>query len=199
MASTVHLIRHGEVENPRRTVYADLPGFHLSGRGRRQAAWAADRLAARPIEAVYSSPLDRAAETAAEIAGRRGLASETVPGLTEWALMGRWRGLPWPDLNTHRPGELDVYLNRPLEMDFTPETVEELAVRVGGAVSALAERHPAGEIAAVSHQDAIQSALLLLTGAGLHRLHEAKPRHCEIITLAAGNPWTVTARRAPGL
>lgn len=199
MASTVHLIRHGEVDNPRRTVYADLPGFHLSGRGRRQAAWAADRLAARPIEAVYSSPLDRAAETAAEIAGRRGLEAETAPGLTEWALMGRWRGLPWPDLDIHRPGELDAYLTRPLEMDFTPETVEELAVRTGGTVSALAERHPAGEIAAVSHQDAIQAALLLLTGAGLRRLHEAKPRHCEIITLAPGNPWTVTARSAPGL
>lgn len=199
MASTVHLIRHGEVDNPRHTVYADLPGFHLSGRGRRQAAWAADRLAARPIEAVYSSPLDRAAETAAEIAGRRGLEAETAPGLTEWALMGRWRGLPWPDLDIHRPGELDAYLTRPLEMDFTPETVEELAVRTGGAVSALAERHPAGEIAAVSHQDAIQAALLLLTGAGLRRLHEAKPRHCEIITLAPGNPWTVTARSAPGL
>ena len=199
MASAVHLIRHGEVDNPGRVVYADLAGFHLSGRGRREAAWAADRLAGRPLAAVYSSPLDRAAETAAEIAGRHGLEAEIDPGLTEWALLGRWRGLRWPDLDDLRPGELDAYLTRPLELDFTPEPLEELAARVGNTVSALAGRHPGGEIAAVSHQDAIQAARLLLTGGDLRRLHEDKPRHCEIITLAPGDPWTEAARLSPGL
>ncbi len=197
MASVVHLIRHGEVDNPHHTVYADLPCFYLSRRGRRQAAWAGNHLAPRPIEAVYSSPLDRAVETAGVIAARRGLEVETVPDLTEWALMGRWSGLPWPDLDSHFPGELEVYLTRPLEMDFTPESVGQLADRVGGAVSSLAAAHPAGEIAVVSHQDAIQAARLLLTGSSLRLLHETKPRHCEIITLNRGEAWRETSRLAP--
>ena len=199
MASKVHLIRHGEVDNPDGVVYADLPGFGLSGRGRREAAWAADRLAGRPIAAVYCSPLERAVETAAEIAGRLGLEAETVPGLTEWALMGRWRGLRWRELDGHRPGELDAYLARPLDLDFTPETLEALAARVAGAVSALAARRPGGEMAAVSHQDPIQAARLTLTGRGLRRFHEAKPDHCEIITLTPGAVWTEAARLAPAL
>ena len=131
MASVVHLIRHGEVRQPS-PHRIRRPALLLSQpTRRRQAAWAGNHLVSRPIEAVYSSPLDRAVETAGVIAARRGLEVETVPDLTEWALMGRWSGLPWPDLDSHFPGELEVYLTRPLEMDFTP--------RVGGAA-----RRPGG-------------------------------------------------------
>ena len=199
MASFVHLVRHGEVENPHDTVYADLPGFDLSERGRREAAWAGSVLASRPIRALYTSPLDRAVETASEMATHHNLACETVPDLTEWALMNRWRGLPWPELDRYRPGELEAYLTDPLRMDFSPETVEELATRIGGAVSALADRHPDQEIVIVSHQDPIQTARLVLTGRPLALLHEAKPRHCEIISLVPGENWSEYARRTPDL
>lgn len=199
MASVVHLIRHGEVENPNQTVYADLPGFNLSARGRRQAAWAANALASNRIGAVYSSPLDRAVETASEIANHHSRACMVVPDLTEWALMSRWRGLPWPQLDRHRPGELDAYLTNPLQMDFSPETVEELAARMGGTVSELAGRHPDQELVVVCHQDPIQTARLVLTGRPLALLHEAKPRHCEIISLVPGSPWKEIARHSPPL
>ena len=199
MASIVHLVRHGEVENPNHLVYADLPGFGLSARGRRQAAWAGRTLASHRIAAVYTSPLDRALETAGEIANHHLLACNVVPDLTEWALMNRWRGLPWPDLDRHRPGELDAYLTNPLQMEFSPETVEELATRVGNTVSALAGNHPDQEIVIVCHQDPIQTASLLLTGRPLTLLHQDKPRHCEIISLVPGTPWKVINRHPPDL
>ena len=199
MTSVVHLVRHGEVDNPNQIVYADLPGFGLSELGRRQAAWAGAHLSSRSVEAVYSSPLDRAVETASMIAAPHDLEVETVPDLTEWGLMGRWRGLRWPELDTHRPGELEVYLSHPLEMDFSPESVPELAARMGGVVSGLAGLHPAAEIVVVSHQDPVQAARLALTGRPLHRLHEVKPRHCEVISLTAGRRWRETARRVPDL
>ena len=197
MASVAHLVRHGEVENPRHTVYADLPGFNLSARGRRQARWAGDTLASHPIRAVYASPLDRAVQTASEIAVRHDLACTVVPDLTEWELMSRWRGLRWPELDRYRPGELDAYLTDPLQMDFSPESVEELAARVGGTVAALTERRRDQEIVVVCHQDPIQAARLVLTGRPLALLHEAKPRHCELISLVPGTPWTEIARRVP--
>lgn len=197
MASVVHLVRHGEVENPQNVVYADLPGFNLSERGRREAAWAGAFLASRPVEAVYSSPLDRAMETASVIASYHSLETREVGRLTEWTLMNRWKSLLWLELDTHRPGELDTYLTDPTEMDFASESVEDLGERIAGTVTALAGRNPDGEIVVVSHQDPIQAARLVLTGQPLRNLHHAKPRHCEIISLTPGQCWSEKARIVP--
>ncbi|MCY4620867.1 MAG: histidine phosphatase family protein [bacterium] len=194
MASVVHLVRHGEVENPAGVVYADLAGFRLSERGRRQATWAGTHLAAHPISAVYASPLDRARETARVIALPHGLEPLVLPEVTEWALMSRWAGLPWADLDIHFPGELAAYLNDPLDLDFAPESVTQLALRVGEAVDALADRHPDQEAVVVSHQDPIQAARLRLTGQDLDRLHHDKPRHCEVISLSRSAGWRQASR-----
>ena len=70
MDATVHLVRHGEVENPAGVIYGRMPGYHLSERGQRQAQAAADRLRDRNIGIVWSSPLERAQETADAIAAR---------------------------------------------------------------------------------------------------------------------------------
>ena len=199
MASVVHLVRHGEVENPRNLVYADLPGFHLSRRGRREAAWAGDFLASRPVEAVYASPLDRAMETASVIASYHGLKPKAVERLTEWALMTRWKGLRWLDLDTHRPGELHTYLSDPAGMDFAPESLQDLADRIAMAVAELARRTPDGEIVVVSHQDPIQAARLVLTGQPLGDLHLAKPHHCETISLVPGQLWSENGRTVPAV
>src|SRR5262245_12806685 len=89
----VHLVRHGLVDNPRRLVYGRLPGWHLSPEGKRQAEGAARHLAGRPIAAVYSSPLERARETAAIVAA--GAPVTVRDDLTEAALAAPWEGLPW--------------------------------------------------------------------------------------------------------
>lgn len=80
---TVHLVRHGQVENPLGVIYGRLPGYHLSERGRKQAEAAADRLADAEVGAIWASPLERAQETAAPIAARHGLAIVTDDRLTE--------------------------------------------------------------------------------------------------------------------
>lgn len=70
MAETtvVHLLRHGEVHNPTGILYGRLPGYHLSDLGNQMAEMVAKALAHRDIVAVYSSPMERAQETAAPIA-----------------------------------------------------------------------------------------------------------------------------------
>lgn len=68
ISGTVHLVRHGEVENPKGIIYGRLPGYNLSERGLRQAAAAGRRLAHADVGAIWSSPLERAQETAAAIA-----------------------------------------------------------------------------------------------------------------------------------
>ncbi len=71
--TVVHLLRHGEVDNPAHVIYGRLPGYHLSPAGRLMAGAAADFFAERPVVAVFASPLDRAMETARPVAGRLGL------------------------------------------------------------------------------------------------------------------------------
>src|SRR5262245_8726276 len=75
MADTtvVHLLRHGEVENPANVLYGRLPGYHLSETGRRMAETVAKAVAARDVVEVRSSPLERAIETASPLAEGFGL------------------------------------------------------------------------------------------------------------------------------
>lgn len=66
----MHLVRHGEVENPKGVIYGRMPGYHLSERGRKQAEAAADRLADADLGVLWASPLERAQETAQAIGSR---------------------------------------------------------------------------------------------------------------------------------
>src|SRR5215813_6830641 len=72
-SAIVHLVRHGEVDNPAGVLYGRLPGYRLSEVGRLMAKAAADYLAGRDVTVLRSSPLERALETAEPIAAEFGL------------------------------------------------------------------------------------------------------------------------------
>jgi broad specificity phosphatase PhoE len=170
----VHLVRHGLVDNPRRLVYGRLPGFHLSAEGRAQAEAAARRLRGREIAALYSSPLERARETAEVIGATLGLPVEARDDLTEAALAAPWEGLPWRDVKERHRQRWEAYLHRPLELLDVPESVAALAERMARAIRELAAAHPGAEVVAVSHGDPIKAGVLATTGgdvAGLNRFY----------------------------
>ena len=79
----VHLVRHGEVDNPGGVLYGRLPGFGLSETGRLMAKAAADYLAGRDVTVLRSSPLQRALETAEPIAAEFALPVEEEERLIE--------------------------------------------------------------------------------------------------------------------
>ena len=186
----VHLVRHGEVENPKHFVYADLPGFGLSAVGRLQAKDTARYLSSRPVVAVWSSPLERAIETAQFVAARHQLPVRVDDRLTEWRLSSRWSGLVWEDLPDRLPGELEAYLERPWDLEFTPETLEDLAERVVEIALELNALYPNGDVVLVGHQDPTQAARLRLTGVDHRRQHVSKPGHAAVVSLRPGTPWT---------
>lgn len=185
----MRLVRHGEVDNPEHVVYASLPGFTLSERGRHQVTLAARRLAGCPVVAVWSSPLRRALDTAAMVARPHALPVGVDPGLSEWRLADRWSGVRWEDLPRRFPGELDAYLSDPSNLPFSPESLESLAERVARTLRDLDRRHPEGEVVVVTHQDPLQAGRLRLTGGDLGSLGNAKPGHAAIVTLRPGTPW----------
>ena len=86
------LIRHGENEYTKTGKLAGrLPGVHLNERGQKQAEELGKALAEIPIKAIYSSPLERAMETAKPIAQARKLDVIQEPGLLE-SNVGKWQG-----------------------------------------------------------------------------------------------------------
>lgn len=193
---SVFLVRHGEVENPQHIVYADLPGFPLSATGRGQAEVTADRLPSGAT--IVTSPLERAVETAGIIARRRNGRVIVDDTLTEWRLGTRWAGHLWDDVDLDFPGELEAYLAHPAYLPFAPESLADLADRVGDTV----RRHRVatdGPLIIVSHQDPIQAARLLLSGRPLADLNSDKPAHAGFVAFEPrpALPWVECEVWAP--
>jgi len=65
--TTVWLVRHGYVHNPKKIIYGRLPRFRLSERGLEEARAAGRMMSGMTLHAAYSSPLLRARQTAREI------------------------------------------------------------------------------------------------------------------------------------
>jgi broad specificity phosphatase PhoE len=110
MADTtiVHLLRHGEVDNPHGIIYGRLPGYHLSAHGRAMADAAADYFAGRAVVALFCSPLERAQETARPVAERLGLPVVIDERLIE----------PWNHFEGLRFGVGDGSLRRPAHWPY---------------------------------------------------------------------------------
>lgn len=81
--TTVHLVRHGKVDNPRGRLYGRQVNYGLAPEGEDHARAAAEFLAGRDITTVYSSPMKRAQQTAYPIASSLGLDIVTNPCLIE--------------------------------------------------------------------------------------------------------------------
>ncbi|NYF97779.1 histidine phosphatase family protein [Janibacter cremeus] len=81
--TVVHLMRHGEVDNPHKILYGRLPGYHLSDLGRQMAEVVAEHLADHDLSLVVHSPLERTAETAAPTLQRHGLTAVVDPRVIE--------------------------------------------------------------------------------------------------------------------
>lgn len=198
MAVLVHLVRHAEIDNPEHLVAGLLPGFGLSPHGLDQARRVGRYLGPRAVVAIWSSPLERALRTAEEIAARSGVPVRVEEGLREWDLLERWQGRPWAALGDEFPGEIEAYLERPDDLGFAAETLDDLADRVAEVARRLEAAHPHGDVVIVSHQDPIQAARLRLTGSPLAGLHEGRPGHGSVVTLRPGISWVEESVWSPG-
>jgi broad specificity phosphatase PhoE len=177
----VHLLRHGEVDNPNHVMYGRLPGYHLSPAGRRMAERAAKALIDRDVTYLVSSPLERAQETAAPLAAALGLEVHLDDRLLEAG--NEFQGHPfgpgdrawahptaWPKLrNPFRPSWGEPY--------------SHIAARMLAAVWAARDRAEGHEAVCVSHQLPIWT---------LRRLVERKPlshipthRQCGLASLTS--------------
>lgn len=155
------LIRHAITDEMNEMLCGRKPGIHLNAEGQQQARTLGRKL--RQIcdfEAVYASPLERAAETATAVAAPHGLEVETDSGLNELNF-GEWTGRPIADLkNDHWAA-----YNRFRSTTEAPggESLLDVQARAWASVSRCMHAHQK-TIAAVTHGDVIRALLLLLLG-----------------------------------
>ncbi len=198
-AAALHLVRHGEVDNPQHLVYASLSGFGLSEVGWSEAEATADHLAGFDVVTVVASPLQRAVETAAVIAAAHQVPVTTDDRLREWELGDRWAGNRWEDLPDQFPGELEAYLADPSDLAFSPEQLSDVAERAAAAVADVWSARPGpGDLVLVSHQDPVEALRRTLCGRPFDDFHADKPGHAAVVTLVVdGDAWREVATWAP--
>lgn len=156
--TTVLLVRHGLTPTTGTVLPGRSEGLHLGDEGRRQAQIAADRIAELTrVDAVYSSPLERAQETAAPIAAARGLTTGVDPGLFECDF-GDWTGAELKKLM--KLPEWQTVQHAPSTFRFpSGESFTEMQTRMVSTLDRLRSQHPGGTIVCVSHADTIKAAV----------------------------------------
>ncbi|GGO69933.1 histidine phosphatase family protein [Nonomuraea cavernae] len=182
MAETtvVHLMRHGEVHNPGGILYGRLPGYHLSETGRLMAETVAKAVAGRDVVALYSSPLERALETAAPLAATFGLEPEVDDRLIEAGNMleGRMVGQGLAILRNPRNYRYFWNPMRPSWGEPYPLIIERMRTMVDDARKA-ARGH---EAVLVSHQLPIWT--IRMAAEGRRRfVHDPRRRQCGLASL----------------
>ena len=156
------LIRHAHHDYIGRAIAGWRPGVSLSAQGKVEAAALAERLASAEINAIYSSPLERALETALPLSKRFDLQIEVRDALGE-VQFGEWTGRTMADLDAdplwHR-------FNRYRSSTRAPngELMLESQARIVGEIERIREQHPNGMIAVFSHGDVIRAAVLHYLG-----------------------------------
>lgn len=179
--TVVHLLRHGEVENPKGVIYGRIPGFGLSEDGRMMAKAAADYLAERDVVAIFTSPLERARETAEPLAERFSLEPIVDDRLIE----------PWNHFEGMTFGVGDGALRRPAHWrhvwnPFRPswgEPYQEIAARMRAAMSDAAAAANGHEAVLVSHQLPIWVARRDIEGRRLW--HDPRNRECALASVTS--------------
>ncbi|MFT4110803.1 histidine phosphatase family protein [Propionicimonas sp.] len=165
----VLLVRHGQTPTTGRVLPGRAPGLHLSEAGIRQAENAAARLAGLPLAALYTSPLERAQETAAATATATGLAPVVEPDLLECDF-GAWTGESLATLGRRK--EWRALMTSPSTFRFPGgESLAELEARMVSLLDRLRGAHQDGVAVCFTHADPIRAALTFAMGAPLDAFH----------------------------
>jgi probable phosphomutase (TIGR03848 family) len=183
--TTLLLVRHGQTATTGKVLPGRAPGLHLADPGRQQAERAAARIAELDrVDAVYTSPLERARETAAPIAKARGLRPHVERGLLECDF-GEWTGAELAKLM--KLPEWGTVIRAPSTFRFPGgESFPEMQHRIVSALDKVRAAHPGGTVVCVSHADPIKAAVAHALGTHLDLFQRIVISTCAISVIAFG-------------
>lgn len=148
--TTVHLVRHGEVYNPKKILYGRMPGYHLSSRGNSMAVATSKFFRGRDVTYLAASPLERAQETARPIAEVTGCEVQTREDILEAG--NTFEGLRTKGWRSQLINPVRWrHMTNPLEPSWG-EPYQEIFQRMWGAVENARDTAEGHEAVLVSHQ-----------------------------------------------
>ncbi|MBI4401617.1 MAG: histidine phosphatase family protein [Nitrospirae bacterium] len=178
---TVLLVRHGETDwNRSGQIMGERP-VPLNQNGRAQAQRLAAFLKARPIQALYSSPVARALQTAEILASALQLPVTPERGLTEIGV-GEWEGRYWKDL-AEEMARQNFYV---IPEDARPpggETLRETQQRAVAAVERASSGLGTGSLLFVSHADVVRAIVAHYLGFDLRTVRQIRIDHASLTAL----------------
>lgn len=203
----IYLVRHGQTTaNAQQVIQGPRIDASLSELGQRQASSLGDALAQSPLQAVYTSPLTRARQTAEAVVRRHGargggaeasasLAVQVVPELYEMDY-GRFIGQEYDSIRAEMDQVLDAWRLGFVDQPFpggesallAQHRIRPFAARLLGA--AQEER----DVAVVAHGRINRVLLATVTGAGLQRLEEFPQSNASITELEVRQGRAVVRR-----
>jgi broad specificity phosphatase PhoE len=181
MSTTVHVARHGEVENPKKILYGRQPGWRLSDRGQQMAETLGEWSKPLNIGALHVSPLQRAQETAAPIARAHGLEITTDERLIEAGNVFEGKSFELGSGVLKHPASWR-HLYNPWKPSWG-EPYEEQINRMLAAVFAAHKAANGKDAIVVSHQLPIWILRSAIEGRSL--LHDPRKRICTLASVTS--------------
>jgi len=193
MTTTIVLIRHGETAwNAERRLQGHID-IALNSEGVRQARALGLALADQRFDAIISSDLQRAHQTASALAQLQGMPVHTDPALRE-RCFGGFEGLLYAEIEQRFPREFAAWQARDIDGVMPPgvrvaETFRQFYQRCTGAIIGIAQRHRGQSLALVAHGGVLECAYRAALGLSL-----ATPRDFPVLN-ASINRFSVTNGR----
>lgn len=181
MGQTVHVMRHGEVENPKKILYGRQSGWHLSERGKEMASVVADWTKQFDLGALVASPLERAQETAYPISQAHSLNVNTDERLIEAANIFEGKKFELGNGILKHPTSW-WHLRNPWKPSWGEPYVEQVN-RMLSAVFSAKEKANGKDALVVSHQ----LPIWILRSAIENRnfLHDPRKRICTLASVTS--------------
>ena len=181
MSSTVHVARHGEVENPQKILYGRQPGWRLSTRGQQMAQVLGEWSKSIDLGALHVSPLQRAQETAAPIARAHGIEITTDERLIEAGNIFEGKSFePGSGILKHPTAWRHLY--NPWKPSWG-EPYDEQINRMFAAIFAAHKAANGKDAIIVSHQLPIWITRSAIEGRSM--LHDPRNRECTLASVTS--------------
>lgn len=195
--TALFLVRHGVTAHTGHRLSGRMDGIPLTDEGRAQARAAGRALARVKLAALYSSPVERCAQTAHEIASACGLRVELRPGLTE-VEYGRWTNRSFRSLARTKLWE---QIQRfPSGVRFPEgESLREVQARALAELEDIASGHPRKAVCVVTHADVIRLVVAHYLGMHIDMFQRLAigPASISVVGLWRWGPRVFTLNAAP--
>jgi probable phosphomutase (TIGR03848 family) len=198
-STTILLVRHGQTPTTGKLLPGRAPGLHLAPAGIEQAKVAASRIAEiSKVAALYTSPLERARQTAAPIGTALSMTPKVRKGLLECDF-GEWTGKELAELM--KLPEWTTVQRAPSTFRFPGgESFTEMQTRIIGALEEIRDAHRGEIVVCVSHADPIKAAVAHAMGTHLDLFQRIVISTCSIsaITWTPHGPAVLTVNSTGG-